>query len=292
MITHGHPDHDGGAGTLARQWDAEVWTHPLYALLLQHDAWDFQYRGNPLVRQGMRAFFHQAGSGGQEGVQRHFLRHQRYREARRTTVVSTTLEDGQRLGGMTFYHTAGHSPDEVSVLVEGILFTGDHVLPEITPHPTVLTAYPPEVLAHLPPAWQKADEHYGLATYLRSLFRVLALGEGVVVLPAHRLLRRGRLNLLTAQRAREIVEHHIQRLRRILALVAGGKGTVEEVTRALFTPRQLADGNVWPAVTEVVAHLEFLVHAGDLYITPEGRLQATGSEGFVQAVEHLATSGP
>lgn len=292
VVTHGHPDHDGAAGTLSRLLDAELWAHPLYALLLPHDTWDFQRRGNPLVRQGLKAFYGQDTPTRHRETAGHFLRHQRYQEARRATVVSTTVGDGQHLAGMTFYHTPGHSPDELSVLVDGVLFTGDHVLPQITPHPTVLTAYTPEVCQQLPEIWRQAREQYGLATYLRSLFRVLALGEWLVVLPAHRLMHRGRLNLLTTTRAQEIVEHHIQRLRRILLLVDGGRRTVEEVTRALFTPGQLAGGNVWPAITEVVAHLEFLEQAGDLQITPEGRLLATGSEGFVQAVHRLASLGP
>lgn len=292
IVTHGHPDHDGAAGALARLLNAEVWAHPLYALLLPYDTWDFQRRGNPLVRHGLRAFYGQDAPSRHREMAGHFLRHQRYQDARRATVVSTTVEDGQRLARMTFYHTPGHSPDELSVLVESVLFTGDHVLPQITPHPTVLTVYPPEVRQHLPEAWHRAGEHYGLATYLRSLFRVLALGEGLVVLPAHRLMHRGRLNLLTTLRAREIVEHHIQRLRRILSLVAGGRRTVEEVTRALFTPRQLADGNVWPAITEVVAHVEFLQQAGDLEITHEGHLIPTGTERFVQAVHRLALPSP
>ncbi|MCS7206546.1 MAG: MBL fold metallo-hydrolase [Dehalococcoidia bacterium] len=292
VVTHGHPDHDGAAGTLARLLDAQVWTHPLYAYLLHFDTWQIARRGNSLARQSLRAFFSQDVSPRSHDTTLQFQRHQRYLEARRSTVVAATLQDGQQWGGMTFYHTPGHSPDEISVLVGGVLFTGDHVLPEITPHPTVLTSYPPEVLQRLPPEWHRTGEHYGLATYLRSLFRVLALGEDLLVLPAHRLLRRGRLNLLTTARAREIVEHHRQRLQRILSLVAEGKQTVEAVTRALFTPRQLADGNIWPAVTEVVAHVEFLAQAGDIEVLPDGRLRATGMEEFSRAVDRLASPAP
>ena len=48
-------------------------------------------------------------------------------------------------------------------------------------------------------------------------------------------------------------------------------------------------GNLYAAVSEMVAHVELLEDTGDLKISDEGQVKATGSENYRQLIEELAT---
>ena len=51
------------------------------------------------------------------------------------------VTDGLESGGLTYYYTPGHSPDELCIQFDKFMFTGDHVLPQITPHPSVARSH-------------------------------------------------------------------------------------------------------------------------------------------------------
>ncbi|MBI4233306.1 MAG: MBL fold metallo-hydrolase [Chloroflexi bacterium] len=287
ILTHGHGDHDGATLQLVQASGADLWAHEMYAYLLSVDPWGIQRRSNPFLQQ--LAYLHhpdreRRDNPPQEG---RYQRHQQHQAMRRQLHVTHLVKDGDRSGGFTFYYTPGHSPDELTISLDGVLFTGDHVLPEITPHPTVLASYPESVSQHLPPSYRDASNQYGLATFLRSLRRVAALGEEQTVLPAHRLLSKGRLNLLTGRRALDIVQHHRQRMRRIVALLDSREHTVDSLTRTLFSYRELHGGNYYAAYTEVVAHLELLAQWGDVELRPDAQVRWLGTERFQEAVWSL-----
>lgn len=283
VITHGHPDHDGGASQVVEASGAEVWAHQLYALRQVQDSWEIETRLNPLVWQVLQPLWEQRQRD-PEGQQR-WARNREQHQRRVQLQVAHLVQDGERAGGMLFCHTPGHSPDELSILADSVLFTGDHVLPEITPHPTTKVYYPEAMRERLPAALRDSDRHYGLGVYLASLRRVASLGDTVTVLPAHRLVNKGRLNLLKAPRATEILHHHIHRMRRIARHLAKGPLTVEELTRMVFSSRALSGGNFYAALREIVAHLEFMADAGDIAYTPEEKVIWLGSEHFVAAAE-------
>jgi len=154
------------------------------------------------------------------------------------------LADGEtvRLGPREFtsVHTPGHTADHLCLFdpEDGILLSGDHVLPSITPHISGLGSV--------------SDDP--LADFVASLDKVATL-EGVVrCLPAH-----GHPFTNLDERVDDIKRHHEERLATLTEIShALGEATVEDLMKELFSER--AWGNM--AEAETYAHLEHLRLAG------------------------------
>ncbi|MBF8267443.1 MAG: Lactamase protein [Dehalococcoidia bacterium] len=296
IITHGHQDHDGNAYDLVKASGAQLWAHEMYFPFLTHD---YQHMGldrtSPL-HQGMGRFARDEGEryGRHQdpSTAAHWHGHNReymggHRRILEEKLPIHGLRDGELIGDMRFLYTPGHAVDAMSIGFGGAVFTGDHILPQITPHPTFQQAYPESLLAAIPPEHQQSKEHYGLACYLRSLGKVLDLGMGITVLPAHRLFNHGRLNLRNLQRAQEIVRHHMRRLESIMEGIGEDAATLGEVTVRSFPSRKLAGGGYFAAMSEVISHLELLADIGDIQVSEDGRVRRSDTETFRQEVEAL-----
>jgi glyoxylase-like metal-dependent hydrolase (beta-lactamase superfamily II) len=150
-------------------------------------------------------------------------------------------------------HTRGHLCFRDAA--DGLLFAGDHVLPEITPS----IGFEP-ALASLP-----------LADYLQSLRLIRELPDAVL-LPAH-----GPAAASVHARVDELLAHHAARLDAAERAVLPGSGTAFEAARTLtWTRRERKFDDLEPfsqmlAVLETAAHLDLLVM--------QGRLRATVSDG-------------
>lgn len=292
VISHGHQDHDGAATQAADHAGAELWAHDVYTHLLPYDPWDLQRRPSTPLQAEMHRIV-AAHRGGSRAADSRETVDQRKRQAdyvaaRQAARVSGRIRTGDRIGDLEFMTTPGHSPDEICASLDGVVFTGDHVLPEITPHPTTKTEYLPEVADSLPEEHRDAGAYYGLHTYLRSLQQVADLGPDVVVLPAHRLFNRGRFNFQTVSRAKEIIDHHEYRLGRVMRRVGEGTTSLEEVTRRVFSRGALRGGNLYAALSEIVAHMELLEDTGDLDVS-DGKLRAAGAGNYRRLFEELGT---
>lgn len=143
-------------------------------------------------------------------------------------------------------HTQGHlvfSDDDA-----GLLFAGDHVLPQITPSIGLEGA-----LARSP-----------LSDYLDSL-RLVRGRPDQLLLPAH-----GPVAPSVHTRVDELLEHHAQRLDEMAAAVRAGTGTAYETAQAVLWTRrgrrfgELDHMNRRLATTETSAHLDLLVEQGRL----------------------------
>ncbi len=291
VITHGHQDHDGAAGQLAQEADAEIWAHDIYASLLQYNPWDIQRNpSSPLQREMQRVVMADRISNAEEAARQsagYAERQKRYVETRRRFQVSRSVQEGESSGDLGFLHAPGHSPDEICVTMDGLVFTGDHVLPEITPHPTTKARFSPEVRKSVPEHYHCEDRIYGLETYLRSLRLIANLGDGLAVLPAHRLFSKGKFNFETTERAEDILQHHAVRLGRILHRMGTEPTSLEHITRGVFARRKLIGGNLYMALSEIVAHIELLEDAGDLEVWEDMRLRGRGSENFRDVIAGL-----
>jgi glyoxylase-like metal-dependent hydrolase (beta-lactamase superfamily II) len=144
-------------------------------------------------------------------------------------------------------HTRGHIvfADEAA----GLLFSGDHVLPHITPSI----------------GFEPVPSDGPLSDYLDSLALVRTLPD-LVLLPAH-----GSVAASTHARIGELVAHHDARLAETGQAVARlGSATAAQVadvmgwTRRRRAFRDLDAFNQMLAVTETVAHLKLLVASGVL----------------------------
>ncbi|MCY3926292.1 MAG: MBL fold metallo-hydrolase [bacterium] len=138
-------------------------------------------------------------------------------------------------------HTPGHTEDHLCLYdpAYGIMISGDHVLPTITPHISGLSPHPDP-----------------LARFFASLRRMDAIDGVTKVLPAH-----GHPFEDLRGRAKAIRRHHEQRLDVIRSAACEvGTGTVPQYMRRLFSERSW--GNM--AESETFAHLEHLRVLGEL----------------------------
>jgi glyoxylase-like metal-dependent hydrolase (beta-lactamase superfamily II) len=137
-------------------------------------------------------------------------------------------------------HTPGHTVDHLCMYdpEHGILISGDHVLPSITPH--------------ISGVGNGAD---ALKSYLQTLDLVAALDGVKLGLPAH-----GHPFDDVPGRVAAIKEHHHERMELLRAASEGlGPATVQQLSREIF-PRKH-----WGvmAESETFAHLEHMVLAGE-----------------------------
>jgi glyoxylase-like metal-dependent hydrolase (beta-lactamase superfamily II) len=259
VITHSHPDHFGGAIRLRYETGADIVTHETFrtmwdtaelddeedsAVLNVNSADD---RGAALERYFSRP---SPWGGKRSGPPRDFL--ERMRKAGESTggtfaVPGPThpLADGQtiRLGRREWVamHTPGHTYDHLCLFdpEHGVVLTGDHVLPSITPHISGMTP--------------QSDP---LAEFFASLTRMEDLGDVTIALPAH-----GHPFEDLGGRARDIIEHHEDRLDIIRnAQEDLPNGSVVDFMRVLFRERSWGE----MAESETYAHLEHLRELGEL----------------------------
>jgi glyoxylase-like metal-dependent hydrolase (beta-lactamase superfamily II) len=164
------------------------------------------------------------------------------------------LDDGERIGltrrGLDVFATPGHTRGHI-VLRDagaGLLFSGDHVLPHISPSIGL----------------EPAPEAKPLRSYLDSLRLVRDMPD-TLLLPAH-----GPVTASVHTRVDELIEHHRARLDLSAEQVKAGHTTAYEVARAIpWTRRRtkLDDLEVFSkmmAVLEIGAHLDVLVDQGVL----------------------------
>ena len=203
IVTHHHPDHAGLAGRVREASGAWIAMHAADIEVIRR----FRHE----VRQGSFrdwevAALRRAGASDAEIGQAKMSE----RRIDPPAIPDRELADGDLadLPGrkLRVIHTPGHSPGHVCLHLEdsGRLFTGDHVLPKITPN---IGLY----------AFEEADAN-PLADFLDSLARVAALGAAEA-LPAHE-------HKFTDVGARiaAIAAHHEERLAEVTAILAAGPG--------------------------------------------------------------------
>jgi glyoxylase-like metal-dependent hydrolase (beta-lactamase superfamily II) len=161
----------------------------------------------------------------------------------------TWLRDGDPImaGDRTLLplHTPGHTAGHLVYWdkLGGLMFTGDHILPHITPSI----------------GFEAYETRLPLGDYLDSLHRVRALPDARM-LPAH-----GRVTPAVHARVDALLEHHDARLTAMAKAVLAGASTAYDVAAAITWTRRetaLADLDLFNktlAINETGAHLDLLV---------------------------------
>lgn len=242
VITHVHPDHYGLAGRIREHTSAWIGVHERET--------DRILRGNgefAAVLQEMVEWLYACGAP-EEEVQA--LRDDRERIAATTPTVhpDVLLHDGQQVPGapsMTAIHTPGHTPGHLCFLDEDrrVMFTGDHVLPRITPNVSQRPQQGEDPLGH----------------FRRSIAKVRGLGA-VLGLPGHEWP----ISDVDA-RIDDLAEHHRERLDQVEAALHDGADTVWEVATSISWSRPwhtLRGLQRRSALGETHSHLERLTREG------------------------------
>lgn len=276
VVTHSHPDHFGQAASIRRATGAEVVTHRSFRTFLDPTAEDDEsdvetapLTSDQLEKATVAAARHEAADPGPltsvtpwggspytlprtRRVKYWLMRHAAGRfmpipsPSRRVAdhdVISLAGRDWIAV------HTPGHTIDHLCLWdpTHGVMISGDHVLPTITPHISGLGA--------------TVDP---LKDFFESLDRMSTFADVKTVLPAHGL-EFGDLG----GRADDIKRHHHERLDTLReASDTLGMATVGDYMRALFKERSWGS----MAESETYAHLEHLRLLGDATVDDQGEV--------------------
>ncbi|MGW0777049.1 MBL fold metallo-hydrolase [Streptomyces sp. NPDC002835] len=267
VVTHHHPDHHGLSGRVREASGAWIAMHAADAGVVRRTReaepglW-LDYLAGKLERAGapeahiapLRAARASGSTGGLPGM--------RPALPDREIVPGELLDlAGRRLRAVW---TPGHTPGHVCLHLEeahpagrpgnGRLFSGDHLLPGITPH-IGLYEDPDDATVTDP-----------LGDYLDSLERVGRLAPAEV-LPAHQHAFTG-----AADRVRELLAHHEQRLAGLLTLLAEPLTAWQVAVRMEWNRPwdQIPYGSRNIAVSEAESHLRRLVKLGRAEVAPGG----------------------
>ena len=238
LVTHGHIDHFGGLSYVRPRTKARIGVHELDLRNLTNHA-----ERLAVVSPHLRAFLLESGvSAGR--VDQMLDLYRMTKSMYCSVQVDFTYEAiGMRLGPFEILHVPGHCAGHVAFRLHDVLFSGDHVLADTSPHQS------PEQLTH----------STGLDHYLKSLEALRRWSNGVcLTLGGH---KEPILDLNA--RIEAILQLHADRLDKTLWLM-DEPHTIAEVSQALFG--EVHGYNVLLALEEAGAHVEYLYQRGLLGI--------------------------
>ncbi len=250
VVTHVHPDHYGLAGKLKNLYGATLAFHHL-----EKDFIETRY-------VHMEELIKELG----QWLQRNGVPPDRLAELQKASLpmlkfVTPTMPDTTLYGGETItcgdfsfevMPTPGHAPGHICLYEpdKKILFSGDHILPTITPHVGI----------------HPQSGSNPLGDYLDSLNRLKQL-DVELVLPGHE-----QPFTEFKERIEGITHHHHFRNTEILAALDSGSKTAFELTTGITWLHDV-NGVGWyklgswdkrMAILETVAHLEAMRATGEL----------------------------
>lgn len=244
IISHGHADH-WGLLTHPELKGKKVYIHELDSETLV----DFQKRLTG-AKERIKNFVNQAGWD----LEMDNIFSLDKLQVRIADYELVKLTNGQKIiKDYEVYHVPGHSPGSILLRIGPVLFLGDLILSETTPH-------------QLPGS---LIEGCGLRLYLDSLRKAASFGN-LLGLPAHE-----EIIYSIKDRADEITVFHYQRLRDILELCTTEKNLFQ-ITDEYYQLRsdyingktiaELTRDDQILALEEIRAHLDYLIEDGRVFM--------------------------
>ncbi|MBI5932477.1 MAG: MBL fold metallo-hydrolase [Chloroflexi bacterium] len=248
LITHGHIDHFGGISKLRELTKARIGIHELdYQTVAHHET------RLAIIGRRLENFLEQAGVDPESRAD--LLRTYRFTKGLYHSVqVDFTFEAaGQKIGDYEWIHLPGHCPGQVAIKLDDVVFCGDHVIENVTPHQS-----PEELTPFL-----------GIRHYLESLSIFARWAEGArFVLGGHGQIQ----NLET--RMEEIRANLNHRLRQTLEAFRE-PNTVAAACRQVYG--EIGGYNALLVIEKTGAYVEYLSQRGLLEICNLNDLEADGN---------------
>lgn len=253
IVTHGHPDHAGLASVIQQAAGCTVF-------LGRDDEPLLARTHSPARMQEWRDFMSRHGMPADDFMTQAHASFSQYQTIEEEQVVLSHPPDRLESVGLEAVWTPGHSPGHACFWMpsENVLFSGDHVLPHITPNVSMMGS------TDLP--------GNPLGDYVRSLEKVLDY-PARLVLPAH-----GESFPDLAGRVREIMLHHEERTEEVLRTLEDGRRSAVDVASGVSWKQgsfeELPYMHQRMAVGETLSHLRYLVEDGRISedSDPDGRV--------------------
>jgi len=257
IVTHSHYDHYGGADRLREESGARIVAHTSLSHWKSrpdvHDEAEFldiDTVGDGPTAESESPWGRRTPWGTWSEPPPEVIEHWKELGIGDTMFTAPKIDAGLvesdtiMLGGRPWVavHTPGHTADHLCLFdaEEGLMITGDHVLPTITPH---ISGF--------------ADEDAPLKSFLTSLRHMHDFADVRLALPAH-----GDPFTDLYGRADHICDHHLERLDQMReASDELDNGSVDMFMKKLFKERSWGD----MAASETYAHLDHLRDAGELH---------------------------
>jgi glyoxylase-like metal-dependent hydrolase (beta-lactamase superfamily II) len=282
ILTHSHEDHDGSLAEILPSVQGELWAHSIYRQMISY---------HPRIKDGAK---HPELPGSCRQCimpEKFYSACMQYHQRRSLLNIDFVIDHDQRRPGdsLSFIFTPGHSPDAICVVLEDeVIFSGDTLLPDITPHPTLSSTFKVNRRI-LPDSYSYENTIYGLINYIKSLHKLAGLTpQPRAIFPGHRLFYNGGFNLIHSLygRAREIIQFHIDRCRDILRIIGSKPTGLDEIAFQHFPASSLAGAGKLMARDEVMAHVEVMEKCGDVCWVGENQdmVQCTGSNNFLNVI--------
>jgi glyoxylase-like metal-dependent hydrolase (beta-lactamase superfamily II) len=249
VLTHYHPDHYGLAGTLQKFTKA-----PVYISKTDWEQAQLFFGSESDMPERMADFFAEHGLS-EEWVKKIPSHLRSFRSWIEPHPEPTLIAAGEtiRMGDRDYeiIHTPGHADGHLSFYdpERQIMIGGDFLLPKITPNISL---------------WPGADPN-PLSTYLSTLDKMKKVPVKRIF-PAH-----GKMFTHYLERIAELEKHHEERLQLIADHVRDlVEPTAYDVCNRLFGNR-LSIHNLRFALSETLAHLEYLRVKGKLVLFEKDR---------------------
>ncbi|MBS7619685.1 MBL fold metallo-hydrolase [Candidatus Bathyarchaeota archaeon] len=241
VLTHLHRDHSGLTNYLKENSNATIYTH--------YVSRNYSIENNDLKELILKEFYM---FGENSIIFPKIILHQIQNKSSSRSEAYVSLNDNDYLDSDKRFQviwTPGHAPEHICIYDNQlkILFSGDHVLPRITPH----------ISLHI------NEKTNPLKDYIESLEKIKKL-DIKLVLPAHESEFKD-----LEKRVEGIEKHHLSRLEEIKDTVRKGEKTVHQISSELswksspwgFMPFWIKH----MAACETYAHLIYLRNRGDIY---------------------------
>jgi len=241
FLTHSHPDHCGLAAWVNDASGAKIYAHPHELRRMTANSDHIKERMPFVIQSGLPDDKIAEVMGEKDKLPRPNL------DGKDVEVLYGGEAFECEGGSFQILHLPGHAPGHLCLYVpsQGYLFSGDFLLPHITPNP-ILEPDPENPSRRLPVLRQYFS---GLQVLEKMNIKLVWPGHGGVFNDFRSVIKVG-------------YEHHQRQFKNIKKVLGNERKSCYQVTRAIYP--SLKGWNIFMGISEVQAHLDYLIYKEEL----------------------------